>query len=117
MRLKPDNKFLIISSRGENTFNITNFDAKNSTQIPSDPIITYSIDQTTGALSLVQIYPAGGTVPRHFSLNKAGTIAGVGLQGDGRVVFLNRDVATGKFTGIASHVDIAGQITCVIFDE
>jgi 6-phosphogluconolactonase (cycloisomerase 2 family) len=96
---------------------IPNFDPKNSTRIPSDPLITYSIDHETGGLSLVQVYPSGGMVPRQFSINKAGTLLGVGLQQDGRVVVIDRDPQTGKLKNFVAHADIAGQVTCVIFDE
>jgi 6-phosphogluconolactonase (cycloisomerase 2 family) len=96
---------------------IPNFDSANSTQIPSDPLVTYSIDYDTGKLTLVNRAPAGGTVPRQFSINKAGTLVAVGLQGDGRVVVLQRDPATGMLGNIIAHADIAGQVNCAIFDE
>ncbi len=96
---------------------VPNFDPKNATQIPSDPIITYTINQDTGALTWLQSFPAGGGVPRQFSINKAGTLLGVGLQGDGRAVIINRDPATSLLTGYAASINIAGPVTSVVFDE
>ncbi len=56
-------------------------------------------------------------MPRQFSINKAGTLLGVGLQGDGRAVVINRDPATGLLKDYAAAINIAGQVTSVVFDE
>ncbi|KAJ9132520.1 Lactonase, 7-bladed beta-propeller-domain-containing protein [Pleurostoma richardsiae] len=117
VHLSPDSKFLMVSSRGEAAFLIPNFDPKNSTKIPSDSIISFSVDHQTGNLSLVQIFPAGGMVPRQFSVNKAGTLLAVGLQNDGRAVVIDRDTETGLLKGFVAAADIVGQVTSVIFDE
>jgi len=115
--VSPDNKFLIVSSRLEGVLKIPNFDKANSTQIPSDPLLNYAIDQATGNLTLVQTSAAGGMNPRQFSINRAGTQLAVGLQGDGRVVVINRDVATGQLKDFAASADVAGEVTAAIFDE
>ncbi|PNY29190.1 Uncharacterized protein TCAP_00894 [Tolypocladium capitatum] len=115
--ISPDQNFAVVSSRGENNFNIPNLDAGNKTAIPSDPIINFSIDATTGALNPIQEVPAGGSFPRQFSMNKAGTLIAVGLQNDGRVVLIKRDPKSGKLGEFAGHANVAGQITSVIFDE
>lgn len=80
-------------------------------------MLNYSIDQTNGNLKLVQTAPAGGINPRQFSINKAGTQLAVGLQGDGRVVIINRDVATGQLKDFAASANVAGEVTAAIFDE
>ncbi|CAK7203451.1 hypothetical protein SEUCBS139899_006185 [Sporothrix eucalyptigena] len=113
----PDHRFVIVTTRSDSTFNITNFDPKNSTQLVSDSITTFSVDHSNGNLTLVQLFPSGGQIPRQFSINKAGTLLGVGQQGSGRAVFINRDVQSGKLTGFAGEIDIAGQVTSVVFDE
>ncbi|OTA59186.1 putative isomerase YbhE [Hypoxylon sp. EC38] len=115
--VSPDGKFLIASSRWENSFNITNFDPNNSTEIPSDPLITYSIDHVTGTLTKVQEFAAGGRVPRHFSINADGNLVAVALQGDGRVVLIDRDVKTGLFKDYVAYADIEGEVTAAIFYE
>jgi 6-phosphogluconolactonase (cycloisomerase 2 family) len=114
---KPDEKFLIVSSRGEGKLMIPNFDPNNCTEIPSDPIMTFTVDHDTGALDLIQTFPAGGMIPRHFSINKAGTLLAVGLQGDGRVVIIDRDVETGKLKDFIANAEGLGEVTCAIFDE
>ncbi|KAI5868369.1 putative isomerase YbhE [Durotheca rogersii] len=115
--ISPDDRFLIVSSRWENSFNIPNFDSSNSTEIPSDPIITFSINRGTGALAKVQEFAAGGRGPRHFSLNAAGDLAAVALQADGRVVVIARDVETGEFQDYVAHASVEGEVNAVIFRE
>ncbi|KAK3944925.1 Lactonase, 7-bladed beta-propeller-domain-containing protein [Diplogelasinospora grovesii] len=118
--LSPDKRFLIASSRNEASFTIPNFDPKNATTIPSDALINFSVDADNGNLTAIQTVPAGGMVPRHFSINKAGTLLGVGLQGDGRVVIVARDPRTGLLESDGHYVanaSVAGGVNCVIFDE
>jgi 6-phosphogluconolactonase (cycloisomerase 2 family) len=96
---------------------IPSFDPSNSTQIPSDSIIVHAIDHATGKLSFVQRFAAGGRVPRHFSYNKAGNLVAVGLQGDSRVVIIERDVTTGLLKRYIASTTVPGEITTVIFNE
>lgn len=98
-------------------FDITNFDTTNSTKIPSDAIATFAIDQHTGHLDFKQLFPSGGMVPRQFSVNKAGDQVAVGLQSDGRVVVISRDVKTGLLKDFIANISIAGEVVCVIYDE
>ncbi|KAM3445561.1 hypothetical protein NHJ13734_000262 [Beauveria thailandica] len=114
--VSPDNKFLVASSRRENSTQIPSFDDQ-SKQIDSDPIINFSIDENTGKLTFLQEVSAGGRFPRHFSMNKAGTKIAVGLQTDGRVVVIQRDPQSGKLGDFESFANIEGDITSVIFDE
>lgn len=113
--LQPDNKFLLVSSRGENTLKIPNFDPANSTEIVSDPIFTFEIDHSSGALTKIQQFPAGGRIPRQFSISADGSLVAVGLQSDGRVVVIGRDVETGLLTDFVASADVGGQPTSVIF--
>ncbi|KAI1775086.1 putative isomerase YbhE [Hypoxylon cercidicola] len=115
--VSPDGKYLIASSRWENSFNITNFDPSNSTEIPSDPIISFSIDRATGDLTKVQEFPAGGSGPRHFSINADGSLLAVSLQADGRVVIIDRDVETGLLKDYVAYTNIEGEVTAAIFRE
>ncbi|TQV96172.1 extracellular aldonolactonase [Cordyceps javanica] len=114
--VSADNKFLIATSRRENSTTVPSFD-DGSTPINSDPIINFSIDDSTGKLNLLQDVAAGGYFPRHFSVNKAGTRVAVGMQKDGRVVVIKRDPASGMLGEFESFANIEGEITSVIFDE
>jgi 6-phosphogluconolactonase (cycloisomerase 2 family) len=115
--LAPDHKYLLTSSRNDSLFEIPNFDPSNHTTIPSDTLQAWKIDPDTGTLVFDQLAPAGGSFPRQFSVNKNGTLAAVGLQDDGRVVIIKRDVEGGKFGKFVAEIDIPGQITSVIWDE
>ncbi|KZL85120.1 extracellular aldonolactonase [Colletotrichum incanum] len=117
VHVSPDSEYLIVSSRNVSLFNIPNFDPKNSTEIRSDAIVTFKIDQRTGHLNFTQIFPSGGMIPRQFSINKAGTQLAVGLQPDGRAVIIDRDVSTGLLKNFAASISIPGEVVCVIFDE
>jgi len=94
-KYKPDHKFLI----------------------PSDTLQSWAIDQATGELTLKQIAPSGGAFPRQFSINQAGDMVAVGLQMDGRVVVIERNVTDGTLGAFLTSIDIAGQVTSVIWDE
>lgn len=104
--VQPDQRFVIVSSRGENSLTFPNFDATNTTALPSDPLISFAIDGKTGQLSLVQTAPAGGRNPRGFSLNKAGTLVASALQDDNRVVVIQRDVQTGMLGKMVAHATV-----------
>ncbi|KAH9908647.1 putative isomerase YbhE [Xylariomycetidae sp. FL2044] len=117
IRLSPDENFLIVSSRWESPFNITNFDPTNSTEIPSDPLIVFAVDRASGGLSKIQEFPAGGSGPRQFSINGDGDLVAVGLQADGRVVVIERDVETGLLVDYLAWADIPGEVTAAIFYE
>ncbi|KAI9053059.1 hypothetical protein LZ554_003329 [Drepanopeziza brunnea f. sp. 'monogermtubi'] len=116
--LSPDNKFLLTSSRNDSLFQIPSFEPGSTSElIDSDTLQSWAIDDATGMLTFVQLAPAGGKFPRHFSLNKAGTLAAVGLQRDGMVVVMERDVASGKFGKFVASVPVEGEVNTVIWDE
>lgn len=114
--ISPDHRYLLTSSRNDSLFEIPNFDSSHSTRIASDTLQVWQIDPKTGALAFEQLAPAGGIFPRHFSLNKNGTLAAVALQTDGRVVIIERD-KDGKFGKFVADVNVPGPLTCVIWDE
>jgi hypothetical protein len=86
-------------------------------------MFTFLISPSSGQLSQVQRFPAGGLLPRQFEINKAGTMLAVALNGDNRVVVIGRDVASGNLTGILGSLEIdvegkgPGMVTCAVWDE
>ncbi|KAF1983870.1 putative isomerase YbhE [Aulographum hederae CBS 113979] len=112
----PDLRFLIVSNRNDASFMIENYDPKNSTLEASDSLATYEL-KDDGSFSFLQLSPAGGLMPRHFSINQAGDRIAVGLQKSSRVVILERDVSTGKLGVAAADVPVSGEVTCVVWDE
>ncbi|KAK6865528.1 hypothetical protein PG995_002056 [Apiospora arundinis] len=121
LKISPDQKFIIASSRGENSLTMPNFDPKNSTAIPSDPLISFKIDRATGSLTHVQTAPAGGRNPRGFSINKAGTLVAAALQDDNRVVVWERNISSGELVNIAGWATVGEGVgngpNYALFDE
>ena len=87
----------------------------------SSPVISDSLSifclLPEGAFKFLELYPAGGSFPRHFSVNKAGDLVAVGLQMSGKVVILRRDAERGKILEPVAEVDGLGEVTCVVWDE
>lgn len=79
--------------------------------------MSFRISPDTGALNLVQTYPAGGMIPRHFSLNKDGTLLAAAAQADGRVVVISRDPVWGVLKEYVADAAIEGGVNCVIWAE
>ncbi|MCJ1431597.1 hypothetical protein MMC27_000952 [Xylographa pallens] len=87
----------------------------------SSPVISDSLSifrlLPEGAFKFVELYPAGGSFPRHFSVNRAGDLVAVGLQMSGKVVILRRSAEKGKILEPVAEVDGLGEVTCVVWDE
>jgi len=112
----PDGKFLIISSRNESQLDIPSFEDEGET-IKSDPLISFKINQKTGKLSNPRKFAAGGLIPRHFSLNKAGDRVAVALQRNSHIVIIDRDTRTGELKDFIAQAKVEGEPNNVIFDE
>lgn len=78
-------------------------------------LINFSIDADTGALTTLQEVPSGGLFPRHFSYNADASLVAVGLQSDGRVVLIGRDIETGQLGDFVAYADVEGEVSNVIF--
>jgi len=114
--VSPDNRFLIVSNRNSTLFSLPNPDASNSTQIPSDTLTTFELQQD-GSLVFVQAWPSGGLYPRQFSINPSGTLVAVGNQLSANVALLSRNPATGMIGEPLARIPVDGNITCVVFDQ
>ena len=115
--LSPDGKFVVASNRRDASFNASTFPLSYPT--PSDSMATWSLNpcQYDGSLEFLGLFPAGGSYPRQFSLSRAGDLVAVGLQQSSKVVVLERDTETGLFVRQVAEVDVAGQVTCVVWDD
>lgn len=113
---QPDNRFLIIGNRNDSSITVPNLDPTNSTRIRSDTISTFALHRD-GSLAFVQLAPAYGSFPRHFSTNAIGNLLAVGLQESSQVAILGRDTTTGLIGKPIASISIEGQITCVLFNE
>lgn len=119
IEVSPDQRYILLSSRLEKSLTIPAFNGTGT--IPSDPIITFSINERSGSLCLVQIASAGGVNPRGFSLNKKGDLVASALQDDNRVVIIKRDTKTGKLGEFVAWATVGAGgdngPNYVLFDE
>jgi 6-phosphogluconolactonase len=61
-------------------------------------LVSYRIDQTTGALTLIEQESSRGVTPRQFSLSKDGQLLLVGNQNSDTIAIFRVDPATGDMT-------------------
>ena len=116
IQISPDNRFVVISNRNDSAFSIPSPDPKDATRELSDSLSTFKLN-SDGSLTFHQLWPAGGSYPRQFSMNKYGDLVAVGLQYSSRVVILSRDVETGLIGDAVGDVQGLGNVTCVVWDE
>lgn len=117
LAFSPDGNFLLASNRRDASFNQTTWPLRYPTS--SDSLATWRFKPGTadGELEFLQLFPAGGSYPRQFSLNRAGNLLAVGLQQSSKVVVIERNTENGMFERQVAEVTVAGQITCVVWDE
>ncbi|KAH7418583.1 Lactonase, 7-bladed beta-propeller-domain-containing protein [Cadophora sp. MPI-SDFR-AT-0126] len=114
----PDNKFLIISSRMDKL----NPPGPMNPNSPSDTLVTFSLDPTTGFPKLLQKFSAGGIGPRSFAINKAGDRVAIALATSNKLVILARDIKAGTFTSQLGSLDLdvggdPSLVTSVVWEE
>ncbi len=85
----PTGKFLYGSNRGD------------------DSIVVYTLDPTTGRMTLAGHDPSGGRTPRHFSLDDTGTVMLVANRDTSSVVVFNVNANTGRLTQASSVTGLA----------
>jgi 6-phosphogluconolactonase (cycloisomerase 2 family) len=107
MTLSPDNKFLIAANRNGTIFTAANPDPNNSTQVPSDSLVTFK-PQANGKLAFVQLAKSGGVYPRHFSMNGNGTLIAVANQQSKNVDVYARNLETGMIEDSKAVARAAG---------
>ncbi|OQV02107.1 hypothetical protein CLAIMM_07357 [Cladophialophora immunda] len=106
--ISSDNRFLICSVRKDRAFEIKSpFDPEHT--VVADSILSYHIDQDSGALTLANEAHAGGYIPRHFSLNKEGDRIAITQQANGWVSIYDRNVETGQLGKLLAIQDGFGE--------
>ncbi|KAL8737017.1 MAG: hypothetical protein Q9181_002104 [Wetmoreana brouardii] len=117
----PSGDQLIVSNRNATFFeHVKNPDPNNSTQIASDTLATFSLSKSPmgEAAKFTDLTPAGGSFPRHFSLNHDGSLVAVGLQNSGRVAIYERCTKTGKIgKDVVADFEGLGAVTSIVWDE
>jgi len=110
-KLQLDGHTVIVSNSNDTTF---------GTNPENDSLASYKISLTDGTLMKQPLVPAYGAFPRHFALNKAGTLFAVGLQNSGNVVVLKRNGTSELFDKEVASINLAIGINfpvCVVWDE
>jgi 6-phosphogluconolactonase len=94
--IHPNGKFLYTSNRG------------------NDSIAEFSIDSTTGKLTLIGHISTFGKEPRHFAIDPAGTRLLAANQVTGNIVEYSIDSSTGKLTRSGKMVQVPAPV-CLVF--
>lgn len=94
VKVSTDGKFLYGSNRGHNS------------------IVVYSIDESTGTLTLVEHVSTGGDWPRDFSLDLFGRILLVANERSNNIVTFKRDTDSGKLTATGHQAEVSKPV-CV----
>ena len=85
----PSGKFLYGSNRGHNS------------------IVAYTLDATTGRMTLIGHTPTGGNTPRSFAIDPSGNLMLVANQGSGRINAFRINQTTGALTALAPVTNVA----------
>ncbi len=93
IHVSPDGRFLYTSNRGT-----------------SNTIGIFSIDETTGKLSLVGHQSAMGKTPRNFSLDPTGNFLLVANQDTDNIVVFKRDTTTGLLTATGHQISVPNPV-------
>ena len=98
IHVSPDGKFLYASNRGH------------------DSMVIFSVDESTGELSLVGHEPAIGQHPRNFMIDESGELVFVANRDSKHIVVFRRDPLTGalNYTGTELNVPRAVCVTRMI---
>jgi len=98
IRVHPNGKFVYASNRGH------------------DSIAVFAVDADSGKLTLLEIVPSGGKVPRNFALAPNGKWLVCGHQDSGDVTVFRVDPDSGKLTQMPGKQNIAMSICVAFYD-
>jgi 6-phosphogluconolactonase len=92
LQISRDGRFVYVSNRGH------------------DSLTTFSVDEATGKLTLVENVPSGGKEPRDFKLDPGGRFLLVGHQTSDEVFVFAVDAATGKVRATGAPVRLSKPV-------
>ncbi|WP_424475008.1 lactonase family protein [Oceanobacillus kimchii] len=96
IHISSDGKFIYTGNRGHNS------------------IAVFSVDDSSGTLTLVEITPSGGEWPRDFVLDPTEQFLIASNQHSGNIVLFQRNTATGKLSPTNSEIEVP-EVVCVKF--
>lgn len=97
VQLTPDGRFLYASNRIDSNF-----------------LTIFSVDQTTGKLTLVGYQPSGGRIPRNFRIDPTGQFMIVANQESNNIVLFKINKDNGTLYQYGGAIDVRAPI-CVKF--
>ncbi len=97
IHISPDGKFLYGSNRADH-----------------ESLAIFSIDQTTGQLTLVGHQPVNGKTPRNFAIDPTGNFVLVANQDSDNITIFKRDKLTGKLTATGKEIAVSVPV-CLKF--
>lgn len=104
--IKLVDDYLHVSIRSDNGFSDTAAAAAGESG-KSDSIITLTVSsEDEGRVTLRDMTPSYGLVPRTIALNKAGDLLAIGNQASASVAVVRRDVGSGKLGEMLASVDV-----------
>jgi 6-phosphogluconolactonase len=98
VEVHPSGEFVYVSNRGHNS------------------IAVMSIDKSTGAPSLIEVFPLNGKNPRSFNIDPAGGYLFAMLQGSHAIIPLRIDPRTGKLSRSGENLPLSAPV-CAKFVE
>ena len=113
IHVTPDNKYITISNRNDSSFSLQTPDGSI---LESDSLSTFALNDD-GTLVFHQLWPAGGSFPRQYSMNAPGTLVAVGLQNTNLTRVLARNPNSGLIGEPVADIPANGNVVCVVWDE
>ncbi|WP_414838775.1 lactonase family protein [Carnobacterium sp. TMP28] len=98
IRMSQDGKFVYASNRGH------------------DSIAVFSVSPENNLLSLVEIIPSEGKIPRDFDIDPTGQFIVVAHQDSDNLTLFERNKETGKLSLLQKNVYVP-ECVCVLFDS
>jgi 6-phosphogluconolactonase len=92
VEVHPSGRFVYVSNRGHNS------------------IAIMSIDQSTGAPSLIEAFPLGGNNPRSFNIDPTGGYLFAMLQRSNAIVPLRVDPQTGRLSRSGENIPLSAPV-------
>jgi 6-phosphogluconolactonase len=93
----PNGKFVYASNRGS-----------------ANSIAAYKVDGAKGTLTPIGIYPSGGKIPRHFTIDPTGKFLIAANADSGNIVTLKIDETTGALSPTGKEVSVPSPV-CITF--
>ncbi|KAK9320532.1 Lactonase, 7-bladed beta-propeller-domain-containing protein [Lipomyces orientalis] len=103
--ISPENNHVVVSNRNDNTFGLGN-----------DSFAVFSCANSFRNVTFLDLYPAYGSFPRQFSINKEDKMVAVALQNSHMVAITRWDKKAGAPGTLLAEKLLDGEIPAVVWD-